>query len=201
MEKVILASQSPRRRELLGKMGVEFTTIPSNYDEHLDDSRNIEDVAIELSLGKALDVAKNHPDAYVIGSDTIVGIDDKQLGKAETIEEAREMHMSLVGRQSVVTTGLAIVHLQKGIELTGSDTAKIYFKPDSKEIEALREAYLASDDWRDKAGAYSVQKLYGTLIERVEGNFTTIVGFPTVLAADMLTSIGFENVEPVSINP
>lgn len=86
MEKIILASQSPRRQELLGKMGVQFTTIPSSYDEHLDESRNIEDVAIELSLGKALDVAKNHPDAYVIGSDTIVGIDGKQLGKAETIK-------------------------------------------------------------------------------------------------------------------
>jgi septum formation protein len=201
MERIILASQSPRRRELLTEMGAVFTAIPSNYDEHLDDARSIEEVAIELSLGKAMDVALNHPDAYVIGSDTIVGIDNRQLGKAETVEEARAMHMGLVGRQSVVTTGLAVVHLSKGIEITDVDTAQVFFKPDSADIAKLREEYLASDDWRDKAGAYSVQKLYGSLIERVEGDFTTIVGLPSTHLAGILNDLGFEDVQPVVIEP
>lgn len=192
MNTIILASQSPRRKQLLAAMGVQFQTIPSNYDEQLDDTRDIEAVAIELSLGKANDVATHYPDDYVIGSDTIVGVDGKQLGKAATIDEAREMLQMLAGKRSVVTTGLAVVNRRKGIVLTTTDTVGVYFKPESDEIARLREEYLLSGDWTDKAGAYGIQTIYGTLIDRIDGDYDTIVGLPTKPLAAMLNSLGVD---------
>lgn len=190
MERIILASQSPRRRELLGKLGVEFDVVPSNYDEQLDDSRDIEEVAIELGLGKAEDVAKKYPDAYVIGSDTIVGIDGRQLAKAADTEEARQMLLALAGRESVVTTSIVLLNLNKGVRLTDADTAKIYFKPDNDEVTHLREEYLASGDWKDKAGAYGIQSGAGPLIDHIEGDYDSIVGLPTKKLAAMLNGLG-----------
>ncbi len=199
MREIILASQSPRRKELLTKMGVEFATIPSTYDEHLDDSRDVESVAIELSVGKAENVAASHPDAFVIGSDTIVGIDGRQLGKAGGIDEARVMLRSLAGKVSTVTTGLAIVCVDENIKMTDVDTVKVWFKPESDEVTKLREEYLASGDWKDKAGAYGVQTVYGILVEKVEGDLATVVGLPTLPLAKMLNDLGFESACTVAI--
>lgn len=192
MNTVILASQSPRRRELMAAMGLDFQAIPSSYDEQLDESRDIEDVAIELSLGKAEDVARLHPEAYVIGSDTIVGIGGRQLGKAEDIDEARQMLLSLTGKTSTVTTGVAVVNLARNIRLTGASTSTVYFKPDSQEIGRLREEYLASGDWQDKAGAYGMQSGAASLIDKIEGDYDTIIGLSTRTLADLLTQCGID---------
>ncbi|MDB5166007.1 MAG: Septum formation protein Maf, partial [Candidatus Saccharibacteria bacterium] len=91
MSRLILASQSPRRKELLAAMGLEFDIIPSTYDEKLDDARSPEEVAIELGLGKALQVAADYPDSFVIGSDTIVTVDGKQLEKPRDKADAYAM--------------------------------------------------------------------------------------------------------------
>ena len=91
MSEIILASQSPRRSDLMNRMGLEFSILPSQFDEQLDESRNAELVATELALGKAEDVAKDHPDAYVVGSDTIVAVNGRQMEKPVDIEDAREM--------------------------------------------------------------------------------------------------------------
>lgn len=190
MSEIILASQSPRQRELLGKLGLEFTVLPSKYDEKLDESRNVEEVAKELALGKALDVAKDHPDAIVIGSDTIVGVDGRQLEKPVDIDDAREMLTVMAGRESTVSTGIAIVHINGGVEIVDVDTAHVYFKEMSAEVERLREEYLATGDWKDKAGGYGIQSGAGLLIERIEGDYNTIVGLPTELLAKRLGEIG-----------
>jgi septum formation protein len=190
MTRIILASQSPRRKELLDKMGLTFTTIPSNYEEHLDESRSAEDVAKELALGKALDVAASHPDAYVIGSDTIVAIGGRQMEKPVNIEDAREMLTALASHKSTVSTGLAVVNLANNVQIADVDTARVFFKPDSIEVSELRETYLASNDWKDKAGGYGIQSGAAVLIERIEGNYDTIVGLPTIKLSKILGSLG-----------
>jgi septum formation protein len=107
--KIILASQSPRRKELLEKIDRVFTVEPSHYDEQLDVTRPTEEVARELALGKARDVARRFPEAIVIGADTIVEIDGEQLGKPHDEEEAVAMLRRLRGRSHHVVTGVAVV--------------------------------------------------------------------------------------------
>lgn len=189
MKRVILASQSPRRKELLSLMGVEFETIPSNYEESLDDSRSPEEVAKELALGKAMDVARNHPDAYVIGSDTIVTIDGRQLEKPRDEEDAHDMLKLLSGRTNYVTTGIAVVYLNDKVELTDADTVAVHFN--DYDERAVRE-YVATGDPMDKAGAYAVQKLLGTMISHYDGDIDTIVGLPTRPLAKLLNACDIE---------
>lgn len=200
MREIILASQSPRRLHLLKAMGVDFTVQPSNYDEKLDQNRPMPEVAMELALGKALDVAREHPEALVIGSDTIVGVDGKQLEKPVDVDEARQMLVSYMDKRSEVTTGLAIVCLDDGVQIVTSDTSYVYFKSDSPELEKLREAYLATENWRDKAGGYGFQLVRDTLIDRTEGSEDTIIGLPTKLLAEQLTSLGIPT-HPVVVDP
>ncbi|MDQ5932528.1 MAG: nucleoside triphosphate pyrophosphatase [Patescibacteria group bacterium] len=173
---IILASQSPRRKELLAGMGVEFRTIPSNYEEKLDDTRDPAVVAEELALGKAMDVATKFPDAYVIGSDTIVTIDGRQLEKPIDEADARQMLRGLSGRVNYVTTGLAIVNIAQNIRLLEHDTTAVFFNELTDDEIA---AYVATGDPMDKAGGYALQKLRGTMISHIEGEEDTVVGLPT----------------------
>ena len=190
MNRIILASQSPRRRALLSAMGVEFETIPSNYEEHLDDSRDAETVAKELSLGKAMDIALKNLDAYVIGSDTIVTIDGVQLEKPVDEAEAKATLKLLSGRVNYVTTGLAVVNINKNIELLDAETSNVYFGPYDK---AAVEAYVATGDPMTKAGSYAIQALLGTLITHVEGNMDAIIGLPTERLVALLKQCGIDS--------
>jgi septum formation protein len=192
MGEIILASQSPRRKALLAAMGVTFSVQPSNFDEHLDEAREVEIVAKELALGKAADVAKTNPHAYVIGSDTIVAVGGRQMGKAVDIDEARSMLRALAGHETTVSTGVVIINRAKRVELVEVDTTKVFFKPDSKEVSRLREIYLASGDWKDKAGGYGIQSGAASLIEKIEGGYDTIVGLPTHVLGKMLSKLGIE---------
>lgn len=170
-------------------MGVSFETIPSQFGEKLDDSREPVEVAKELALGKAMDVAKANPDAYVIGSDTIVTIDGKQLEKPTSPIHAHEMLKGLAGRTNYVTTGIAVVCLNKGVELTGADTTAVLFKPYD---ETAVMTYVASGDPMDKAGAYGIQSGAGPLIDHYEGNYDTIIGLPTANLSDLLNQCGID---------
>jgi septum formation protein len=192
MSEIILASQSPRRRDLMGRMGLEFTVLPSHFDEQLDESRGAEIVAKELALGKAEDVAQEHPNAYVIGSDTIVGVNGRQMEKPVDVDDARAMLMTLSGQQSTVSTGVAVINKSLNVQLVEVATTQVFFKPDSEEVAKLREAYLASEDWKDKAGGYGIQSGAANLIERIDGDYDTVVGLPTRLLAKMLSELGIE---------
>lgn len=194
MTEIILASQSPRRHKVLDEMGVEnFQIIPSEYDEVLDESRNAQEVAKELALGKALWVAKRHPHAFVIGSDTIVGVGDgRQLEKPRDIDEAREMLTALSSGESFVTTGVAVVKYDEGIELVDEDTTHVYFKADNPEVAKAREVYLHSEDWKDKAGGYGIQSGAAPLIEKIRGDYDTVVGLPSRLLAEILGKLGIK---------
>jgi septum formation protein len=192
MSEIILASQSPRRRDLMGRMGLEFTVLPSHFDEQLDESRGAEVVAKELALGKAEDVAREHPNAYVVGSDTIVGVNGRQMEKPVDIDDARAMLIALSGQQSTVSTGVAVINKSLNVQLVEVATTQVFFKPDSEEVAKLREAYLASEDWKDKAGGYGIQSGAANLIERIDGDYDTVVGLPTRLLAKMLSELGIE---------
>lgn len=193
--KVVLASQSPRRKELLAQMGVEYEIEPSRFDEHLDDSRPPEEVAVELALGKAKDVARHHPDSYVIGSDTIVSIDGNQLAKPADKQEAYRMLKQLSGKTHKVITAVAIINKSKNTELTGTDITLVSFIPFNKEAA---DRYVSTGDSLDKAGGYGIQSGAAPLIDHIKGNYDTVMGLPTKLLADMLREVGV-NAEPVNI--
>lgn len=177
MRQIILASTSPRRKELLEKMGLEFTVVPSDFDEYLDESRPVEEIAMELGLGKARVVAEKYPEAIVIGSDTIVTVGDTQLGKAVDIEDARRMWRLITSAPNKVTSSLAVICKAEGYETVTHDSAWVYLKPyDEKAVEA----YLATGDYADKAGAYAIQHI-GNLLDHIEGSETTILGLPVHL--------------------
>ncbi len=178
MPETILASQSPRRKDLLARMGVEFTAIPSDIPEPLDQSRDPRENAKELSLAKAEHIAEQYPDAYVIGSDTVVAVNGVQMAKPESIEEARQMLLDLSKHPSSVVTGIAVVNKSLGIELVDVEVSDVYFKPDSPEVSGAREVYLASRDWEDKAGAYGIQSGAAKYIQGIEGDYLNVVGLP-----------------------
>ena len=189
MSQIVLASQSPQRRDILTKMGVDFIAVPSNFDERLDDNRPAEEVAIELALGKANDVAQHYQESYVIGSDTIITIDGKQLAKPENAAQAQAMLKSLAGKVNYVTTSVAVINRAKGVRLTGTDTAKVYFKPYDEQIVA---AYVATGDSLNKAGGYGIQSGGAVLIDHIEGEYDTIVGLPSRLLVKLLAQVGIK---------
>jgi septum formation protein len=195
MRKIILASQSPRRRELLAGMGLQFEIIPSNFDEHLDDSRSPEVVAIELAIGKASDVAEKFPDCLVIGSDTIVTINGNQLEKPHDKVEATQMLKRLSGTYNEVTTSLAVMRKADNVILTSADTTRVYFKPYNAEAVAT---YVESGDPLDKAGAYGIQSGAAVLIDHIEGYYDTVVGLPTHKLVSLLTQLRIV-AEPVEL--
>lgn len=195
MREVILASQSPRRKELLTLMGVVFQTVPSDFDEQLDDKRSPEEVACELALGKAMAVARKYPDRLVIGSDTIVTVEGRQLEKPRDAEEAVEMLRLLSGKPNEVSTGVAVVCLDDGIELTEADTTHVYFRPFD---EQAVQAYVDTGDSMDKAGSYGIQSGAAPLIDHIEGHYDTVVGLPTALLTEMLAKVGI-NAAPVEL--
>lgn len=189
MREIILASQSPRRKELLAGMGISFETIPSDFAEKLDDSRTAAEVASELALGKANAVAEQHPEAVVIGSDTIVTVNGKQLEKPHDAAEAYDMLRLLAGNVNEVSTGVAVVCKAGGIELVGADTTKVYFRPYDADAVAR---YVETGDPLDKAGAYGIQSGAAPLVDRIEGHYDTVIGLPTTLVASLLAQIGIK---------
>jgi septum formation protein len=188
--KIILASQSPRRKQLLTAMGLEFEAIPSNFDEKLDDSRLPDVVAIELAVGKASQVAEQYPDCVVIGSDTIVTVNGNQLEKPRDKAEAYQMLERLSGTYNEVTTSLAVIRKADNVFLTTCDTTKVYFKPYDKDAVAT---YVESGDTFDKAGAYGIQSGAAPLIDHIEGYYDTVVGLPSHQLAELLAKVGIKS--------
>ena len=184
---IILASQSPRRKELLTLMGLDFSVEPSNFDEHLDDNRTPEAVAEELALGKANEVAERYPNSLIIGSDTIVEVDGIQLEKPRDEEDAIRILTMLSNKPSYVITGIAVVCKNQGIKLVASDITKVLFKHNNR--DAIFR-YVSTGDPMDKAGAYGIQSGAASLIDHIEGNYDTVVGLPTRTLVKMLTEIG-----------
>lgn len=192
---VILASQSPRRKDLLEKMGVNFQIVPSSFDEYLDHARLPEEVAIELAFGKVREIARRFPEAVVIGSDTIVTINGEQLGKPADEADARATLLRLAGQMNTVTTSIVVVCSAENKELAEVVTSKVYFKPlDEQAIET----YIQTGDWHDKAGSYGLQSGAAPLVDYIEGQYDAVLGLPTKDLAKLLQIFGIDS-KPVEI--
>jgi septum formation protein len=183
---VILASASPRRRELLKAIVPSFRIVPSDVDERLIKETDPIRFAVAAAAAKAEDVSSRNPDSLVIAADTIVCLDDRIFGKPENPEEAGAMLRALSGRKHRVITGLAIVQKTDGARLCGYDESFVAFKELRPEV---LEAYIATGSPMDKAGAYAIQEVREAFVESLEGNLDNVVGLPLELVRTMLRQI------------
>ena len=170
---IILASASPRRQELMKIAGLDFKVCVAQGEEHLDPKLCPADAAMALAGQKAREVAKKYPHDCVVGADTIVVLDGKILGKPKDEAHATEMLSSLSGTKHTVYTGVCMI--SGGTETCFAESTKVEFYP--LELGEI-EAYVASGEPMDKAGAYGIQGLGCVLVKKIEGDYFNIMGFP-----------------------
>jgi septum formation protein len=185
--RLILASKSPRRNELLKQMGFDFEVIPSRVTENFIQTEPPEEHVIRLAESKVRDVAGKYPDCWVIAADTIVYIDGSNLGKPKDREEAVQMLRRLSGQEHSVITGFSVCHLEKmkndkeavrtAVRMKGLTTAEI-------------EWYVHTGEPFDKAGGYAVQGIGAFMIESIRGSYTNVVGLPLCELIQMLSRLG-----------
>ena len=173
MTRIILASKSPRRRELMELLHIPFEVIVSDIDEQIDYTKDLVKEIEKLSFRKAQAVFKDHSDALVIGSDTIVKIGNDVLGKPKNIEDAKAMLKELSDNTHQVVTGVTILCKDKAE--TFSSVADVTFYPLSDEEI---DAYIATNEPMDKAGSYAIQGDAAKFIRSIHGDYYTIVGLP-----------------------
>ncbi len=174
-KKIVLASASPRRRQLLSSLGLEFTVEPSCCEEKIMLRDSFGSLAADIAEQKARAVAGHHQNSLIIGADTIVVIDGDIMGKPSTEKEAAQMLIKLSGRWHSVFTGVALIDTQSNIVTKDYEQSKVKFKQLSKsEIQN----YIATGEPMDKAGSYGIQGLGALLVEKIEGCYYNIVGLP-----------------------
>lgn len=171
--RLVLASGSPRRKELLSLLDIPFEVIVSDFEESIDSSKPLDKEIERLSFGKAKAVFDLNNDAVVIGSDTIVTIDNKVLGKPKTEEKAIEMLKEIQGREHTVITGVTIMSKDKIV--TFHTASEVYFNKMSEE-EII--AYAKTKEPLDKAGAYAIQGIGSKFINKIDGDYYSIMGLP-----------------------
>ncbi|MBI4304122.1 MAG: septum formation inhibitor Maf [Chloroflexi bacterium] len=187
MKTIILASASPRRRELLAKIGLKFEVEPSNDEEELTSALEPDALAKSLSLKKAALVAKNHRNALVIAADTFVVLEGQILGKPKTESDARKMLAAISGKQHSVITGFTIIDTGSNKVLSRSVATRVHIrKLTAKEIDA----YVKTKEPLDKAGAYAIQGLGSVIVEKIEGDYFNVVGLPLSALAEALKEFG-----------
>ena len=187
--KYILASQSPRRKELLDLMGLKYETIVSNVDETFEEGLTIENQSKRLSYIKAKTVFdKTTGDRIIIGSDTMVQKDNNVYEKPKDKDDAIRMLMELKNGKHTVITSLTVLAEKKGkyMEYTDYDTTDVYIK--DMTIEEINK-WIETGKAYDKAGAYAVQSEFGVHIEKINGNYFTVVGLPIHKLYDILKEI------------
>ena len=183
---IALASSSPRRRDILTALGLEFTVVAVEVDETQLGGETADDMVVRLAVAKAEAASSSRQD-IVIAADTAVVIDDESLGKPADRDDCLAMLARLAGRRHTVFTGVA---LHCGHEShTAVSATNVYFRDISRD-EAL--AYWQSGEPRDKAGAYAIQGLGGVFVERIEGSYSGVVGLPVFETAELLRRVGFD---------
>ena len=187
MKAIILASASPRRKELLEQIGLSFRVEPSNYQENIRFDLEPHDLARALSLEKARLVARNHRNALVIAADTFIVFEGKILGKPRTETQAKEMLETMSGKPHSVITGFTIVDTDNNKTLSRSVETKVHLrKLSSDEIDA----YVRSKEPLDTAGAYAIQGLGSVIVEKIEGDYFNVIGLPLSALAESLKEFG-----------
>ncbi|MBR8701722.1 dTTP/UTP pyrophosphatase [Fusobacterium sp. DD29] len=185
---MILASKSPRRKEILENVGFELKIIGSDIDEKSDEKENIEKIK-DIAYQKTYFIAKEHKDEYVVGADTIVELDGEIIGKPKSRENAVEILKRLSGKNHNVITGFCLININKGILIKDFGITKVFFKDLD---DSMIEWYVDSGQPMDKAGAYGIQDKGSVFIEKIEGDFFTVMGFPIEKFVAHLKKLGIE---------
>jgi septum formation protein len=185
--RLILASASPRRRELLAQLGVPFEVIVADITEHEEASTDPRVMVAHNAALKADWVAARHPDAIVLGADTTVCIENHALNKPRDLEEARAMLRRLSGRTHTVFTGLAVRRQRDALKIDEGVASDVTFKPID---ETTIDAYLARVHTLDKAGGYAIQEHADLIVAGYSGSLTNIVGLPLETTKHILTRCG-----------
>jgi septum formation protein len=186
---LILASASPRRRELLAGLGLRFTVATSEVEERLGPGEEVEQYVERLARQKAAAVARRHPDAWVIAADTVVWLDGHILEKPSGREDAIRMLGTISGREHIVYTATAIRNLERGwerVSVTSTRVRMVSIPQD--EIEW----YVDTGEPMDKAGSYAVQGIGAMFIDSIEGNYTNVVGLPLAPLLRMMREAGID---------
>jgi septum formation protein len=182
--RLILASASPRRRELLGRLGLPFEVIVADVTEHEDPNTDPRLMVAHNAALKADWVSSRHPDAIVLGADTTVFLDGKAINKPRDLAEARGMLRSLSGREHTVFTGVAVRRQETGLRIDEGVSSLVEFKAFD---DSVIEDYLRAVNTLDKAGAYSIQDSTEMIVAGYKGSFTNIMGLPMELTKQILT--------------
>lgn len=185
--KIVLASSSPRRKELFESLNIPFTVDSSSVDEKINTKVNPKTFAKKLALAKVRDVAKRHKNAILIGADTIVAIGHLILGKPKDKDDAKKMLRLLNGRKHLVITGLAIIDQLSKKTISKSIVSKVWFK---KLTDEQIDEYIETGEPLDKAGGYGIQGRGDAFIVKIEGEWANIVGLPLTLLTKELKKFG-----------
>jgi septum formation protein len=186
--RLVLASGSPRRKELLAQLGVVYEVIVSDVDEELPDQLDPSETVLLLARQKVDAIVKQEPDAFVLGADTEVFLDGRRFGKPSTLDDARAMLRRLSGRTHQVLTGVVLWNpvlrqreervIESGVTMKSMSLQEI-------------EDYVATGEPMDRAGSYAIQGIGGELVAGVEGCYTNVIGLPLCATVDLLTDAGF----------
>lgn len=183
---VVLASASPRRLELLGRLGVSPTVVPADVDESVHDGESAEAYVARVATDKAAAVAAARSGAIVIGADTAVVLDGESLGKPDGPADALDMLGRLVGRSHTVLTAVTVIS-PDGERRTETSEATVTM---ADATSAELEWYVATGEPLDKAGAYAIQGIGAFLVERLDGDHTTVIGLPLRATIRLLHAAG-----------
>ena len=185
--RLILASSSPRRKEILGLLGIEFEVVEPQFDETLIADRPARDEVLDFALGKARSVAREKPESIVIASDTLILLNGIKIGKPEDVDDAKRILRALAGKTHRIFTSVALLDGTGGPGLRIVEEVSVKMRAFA---DAEIERYLSLNESLDKAGAYSIQGEGRALIEAIEGDYLAAVGLPLKPIAGYLASRG-----------
>ena len=193
MRKIILASASPRRRELLEKAGLNICVVPSDITEGANSGPSVEHYCISLALSKAENVALKQSNAIVIAADTIVVYNNKIFGKPKNIRDAKVILSALSGTKHFVYTAIAVIDTKENIRIVDIEKTTIFAR-----ILSSHQINIFSRKNHDKAGAYAVQEKSDKLVRKIEGDFYNVVGLPIGKLRSILMqfNIKIKNLKP-----
>lgn len=180
---LVLASQSPRRKELLSILDIPFTIVPSSIDEIPASGENPEQFAVRVAREKGMDVGSRVSQSIVLSADTVVTIDGEILGKPADKEEAVRMLKKLAGRDHWVYTAVCVLNQMKRETLEGLERTRVWFDPLD---EAQILDYIHRENVLDKAGAYAIQGYAAAYIPKIDGNYSNVMGLPLPLVYKLL---------------
>ena len=189
---LILASGSPRRREILDSLMLNFSVETSDIDENVDDGESVEESALRLALEKADVVAQKNPEALVIGADTIVSLDGAAIGKPADRGDAQDILTRLSGRTHEVVTALAFTRVSEKLRSSTICRSRVTFHSIDGEVI---DQYLDTGEYSDKAGGYAIQGYGKILVKSYDGSLTNIIGLPLRELLRFIVSYGTERME------